>query len=266
MNCKNCHTPLSSEDMYCNTCGAKVIRNKLTLKNLFSDFIETYLNYDNKFIQTFINLFKKPEDVIGNYIDGTRKKYVNVISYFTIAITFTGLEYFIVNRFFPDFLDLSYLSQKGLEQLSNSILHNVQENQSFVLMLFVPLYAFMAKLVFLNIKKFNYTEHLVIFMYIIAQLNIIGSLVLITTAYFELKIGMVSPLILIFQILYSAFCLKRLYNLSITGIVLRTLLFLVILLIVYIIVAFAFIGIMFLIKGPDFFKEIIEAQRAASDT
>jgi hypothetical protein len=266
MKCKNCNTTLSLENNYCNTCGAKVIRNRLTLKSLFSDFIETYLNYDNKFIQTFINLFKKPEDVIGNYINGTRKKYVNVIGYFTIAITFTGLEYFIVNRFFPDFLDISYLSQKGMETFANNILHNVQENQSFVLLLFVPLYAFMAKLVFFNIKKFNYTELLVIFMYIIAQINILGSLVFITVASLGLKIGVVSPFIFVFQIVYSTFCLKRLYNLSFSGIILRALFFLVILLIFYIISVFSLVGIMYLIKGPDFFKNLIEIQKAASST
>ena len=122
MNCKNCNKSLTSQNNYCDTCGAKVIRNRLTLKHLFSDFIETYLNYDNKFLQTVINLFKKPEDVIGSYIDGTRKKYVNVISFFAIAITFAGIEYFIVNKFYPSFLDVSNLAKSGMESISNNML------------------------------------------------------------------------------------------------------------------------------------------------
>ncbi|WAC01775.1 DUF3667 domain-containing protein [Lacinutrix neustonica] len=72
---------------YCNGCGAKVIKNRLTMRNLFEDFTYNYLNYDNKFLRTFLNLFTKPEAVITSYIDGTRKKYVNVISYFAIALT-----------------------------------------------------------------------------------------------------------------------------------------------------------------------------------
>lgn len=266
MNCKNCNTVLSPENNYCNVCGAKSISNRLTIKNLFSDFIETYLNYDNKFLQTFINLFIRPENVIGGYINGTRKKYVNVISYFTIAITFIGLEYFIVKTYFPGFLDLSDLSQKGMENFSNNILKNVQEYQSFVLMLFVPLYAFMAKLVFFNIKKFNYTELLVVFMYLIAQTSIVGTLINLSSALFGLKIGMISPFYLAFQIAYSAFCLKRLYSLSFKGIILRTLLFLLVLIVVYIVFILIVVGIVFLTKGPEFFKEIIEAKRAASIT
>jgi hypothetical protein len=264
MHCKNCNTILSHKSNFCNVCGAKMIRNRLTIKNLFSDFIETYLNYDNKFLQTFINLFKNPEDVIGGYIGGTRKKYVNVISYFTIAITFTGLEYFLINRFFPNFLDLSYISQKGMENFSNTILNTIQEYQSFVLMLFVPIYAFMAKMTFFNIKKYNYTELVVIFMYIIAHTSIVGTLIIIPSAFFELKMGYLSPFVLIFQILYSAYCLKRLYNLSLTGIILRTLLFLIVLFVVYIVSILTVFGALFLIKGPDFFKGFIEAQKATS--
>jgi hypothetical protein len=264
MTCKNCNTIVLNDHNFCGACGAKIIRNRLTLKNLLSDFVETYLNYDNKFFQTFINLFKQPEDVIGTYVTGTRKKYVNVISYFTIAITFTGLEYFFINRFFPNFLDLSDISQKGMENFSNTILNTIQEYQSFVLMLFVPLYAFMAKMTFFNIKKFNYTELIVIFMYIIAHTSILGTLIIIPSAIFELKMGLISPIVLIFQILYSAFCLKRLYNLSFKGIILRTLFFLLILFVIYIIFIFAVLGILLLTKGPEFFKGIIEAQKAVS--
>ena len=100
MKCKNCNTLLDEQSDYCNICGARAIRNRLTIKNLFEHFSEQFLNYDNKFLQTFITLFKRPESVIGGYIEGTRKRYVNVITYFSIAIMITGVEYFILNKFF----------------------------------------------------------------------------------------------------------------------------------------------------------------------
>ena len=68
MRCKNCQTKFLIESDFCYNCGAKVIRNRLTLKNLLNDFSEQFLNYDNKFLQTFIQLFKKPEVVIDGYI------------------------------------------------------------------------------------------------------------------------------------------------------------------------------------------------------
>jgi Protein of unknown function (DUF3667) len=265
MNCKNCNADLSENSDYCNACGAKIIRNRLTLKNLFADFNEQFLNYDNKFLKTFFHLFTKPEKVIGSYINGTRKKHVNVISYFAIAITITGIEYFIFNKFYPEFLDISNLSMKGLETFTNDTMKFVQEYQSFVLMLFVPVYALMSKLVFFNIKKYNYTEHLVIFMYIIAQLSIFGALIFIPSAMFGLKMGMVSPIIMITQLVYSAYCLKRLYNLSFGGLVLRTLLFFLVFIILYIVTIIIVFAIILLIQGPDFFKGIIEAQNVVKD-
>ena len=102
MNCKNCHTDIPERSGYCSRCGAKVIRNRLTMKNLISSFSRQFFDYDNKFLQTFINLFKKPEDVIGSYINGTRKKYVNVISYYAIAISLAGIQLFVLNKFFPE--------------------------------------------------------------------------------------------------------------------------------------------------------------------
>jgi hypothetical protein len=254
MNCKNCKTDLTNTSGYCNTCGGKVIKNRLTIKALFSHFSEEFLNYDNRFFQTFVNLFKKPEDVIGCYINGTRKKYVNVITYFALAISITGIEYFILNNFFPGFLDISSYSAKGLETFTNDFIKTIQEYQSFVLMSFVPIYALMAKIVFFNIKKFNYTEHLVIFMYIIAQTSIVGALIFIPSASLGLKMEVISPFILVFQIVYSAYCLKRLYNFSLRGIILRTLFFLIVLFVFYITFIIIALILMFLIKGPEFFK------------
>jgi hypothetical protein len=263
--CKNCKNTLIDNSDYCNSCGAKVIRNRLTIKTLFSHFSEQFLNYDNKFIQTFITLFKEPEAVIGNYIRGTRKKYVNVIGYFSIAIMVTGVEYFIINRFFPEFLDMSALSTKEMEGFTNETLGFFQEYQSFFIMLFIPVYALMAKIVFFNIKKFNYTEHLVIFMYIIGQLSVLGSLIIIPSALLGVKMGLVTPFVLVLQIAYSAYCLKRLYSLSIKGIFLRTLLFLAVLIIFYIISIILVMTGVFIFE-PEWFKELREAQKAFKES
>jgi len=58
MNCKNCNITLTNEDNFCNNCGAKIIRNRITIRNLFETFSEQFLNYDNKFLQTFIGFLQ----------------------------------------------------------------------------------------------------------------------------------------------------------------------------------------------------------------
>ncbi len=246
MICKNCKTLLKSDDNFCNSCGAKVIRKRLTIKNLFENFSEQFFNYDNKVLRTFINLFKKPEDVIGGYISGTRKKYVNVISYFAIAITLSGLQIFIINKFFPESIDFSIFSTKESEVLSKNAYDFTSEYQSLLMMFTAPLYALISRIIFLKNKKYNYSEHLVIFMYILAQLSIIGVFLQVFSAILGISMGSASIPLFAFQIIYSAFCLKQLYSLSLKGILLKTLLLfliLFILLILYVIIFVIYIKV-----------------------
>ena len=73
MNCKNCNTSLLNNQKFCLECGAKVIKNRLTLKNIFEDINDQFISIDNIFLKTFIHLFTKPELVINGFIGGTRK-------------------------------------------------------------------------------------------------------------------------------------------------------------------------------------------------
>lgn len=262
MNCKNCNTLLLEKDQFCNHCGGKIIKNKLTFKNLLESFSEQFLNYDNKFLQTFKTLFSKPEDVIGSYINGTRKKYVNVISYFAIAITISGLQLFILNKFFPEVMDISNIVTEGAEEVSQKNMKIISDYQSLFMMLYVPFYAIIARLVFLKNKKFNFTEITVMFMYILAQISLIGAVLTLIFAIFGITLGTITVILFPIQIVYSAYCLKGLYNLSIKSIVLKTLLFFLVLFLI--LIALMIIFIVFGIIYYGGLKEFGEAQRAVS--
>ena len=259
MECKNCHSPLETHLNYCPNCGAKVIRNRLTIKSLFAHFSEQFLNYDNKFLQTFLGLFTKPEDVIQKYIDGTRKRYVNVISYFAIAITISGLQMYFLNKYFPELIDVSVMSTVDTEAMQKENLDFMQEYQSLLMMLYVPLYAAMSYIVFFTTKRYNYTEHLVIFMYISAQISIFGAVIMLAvSASFGYTMGQVAIFLMPVYILYSAYCLKRLYGMSLGGIILRTLFFLLILFIFIL----GIIMVIIQIANYGSFEEYIKAQQA----
>jgi len=262
MYCKNCNTSLIETDSFCNSCGAKVIRNKLTIKNLFEHFSEQFFNYDNKFLQTFIHLFVKPEVVIGSYINGTRKKYVNVISYFAIAITVSGLYLFILNKFFPESMDISDFTRPGQEEFQNKNMAFMQEYQSLLMMLYIPAYALMAKLVFIGLKKYNYTELLVIFMYTQSQLSIVIALTTIIAVLFGINFMLMSLVSIPIMIFYTGFCLFRLYKLGVQEIILRSLIFLIVLAVASVMFLLVIMGIMFLTGDA---QKLIEAQKAARE-
>lgn len=261
MVCLNCKDALLQEHDYCGSCGGKVIRNRLTMKNLFADFSQQFLNYDNTFLKTFTTLFKKPEDVIGGYIDGTRKKYVNAITYFAIALTLSGLQIFILNKFYPEVMSLESMTLEGMEDMQQNNMTFIQEYQSILYMLMVPVYALISKFVFLKFKKFNYTEHVVINMYLSAHFSIVTSILIVLAATVGIKYMTSGLTIIAFQILYSAYAFKRLFNITLKGIILRSLLFLVILAVVFIILSIAFAFIMYL-NGD--LQKAFESGKAAS--
>ncbi|WP_299556280.1 DUF3667 domain-containing protein [Seonamhaeicola sp.] len=268
MPCKNCRTILADGSDYCHNCGAKVIRNRLTVKNLFEHFTVTFLNYDNKFLQTFLALFRKPEDVIDTYINGTRKKYVNVISYFAIALTFTGLYLFVIKKFFPESIDYSFTipgqdeAQREIQsELQKKNVSFVQEYMSLFTMLYVPLYALMARVSFIGIKKFNYTELLVVFLYLQAQMSIVTAVAGVLCAFLSFSQGTMSIIFIPLMILYCAYTLKRLYQLNFSGMLLRTILFLAVLGVAFIIISII-MGVIMYFDGT--FDKMIEAKRAAS--
>ena len=263
MYCKNCRTELLDTNDYCNYCGAKVIRNRLTIRNLFEHFTEHFLNYDNKFLKTFISLFTKPEDVIDGYINGVRKKYVNVISYFAIALTISGLQLLIIDKFFPEAMDFSALNfgNNSVSPDNNEMRRFINEYQSILMMVNVPFYALISYFVFYTIKKYNYTEHLVIFMYLLSQLTFIGAVVSIGIAFFDLSFAHASIILLPIQFIYSLYCLQKLYELSVKGLILRTLLFFAIVIVIFIIYVITVI-VVAILNGS--MQEAIEAQKAAN--
>lgn len=263
MNCKNCDTKLTPESDFCYSCGGKVIRNRLTLKNLFEHISETFFNYDNKLFRTIIDLFVIPEDVIGGYINGVRKKYVNPISLFGLAITISGIYMIIINKFFPELMDFSVFSAPGQEEIQKKNISFVQEYQSIFMMLYVPIYALMARITFVGTSKFNYTELVVVFLYIQSQISIVSGILGIIISFLGVSQGTFSLFSIPMMIIYSAYCLKRLYGLNFKNIFWRTLLFMVILAVVFVI-ASIFMAIIMFINGD--FQSIIEAKKVSSGT
>jgi hypothetical protein len=257
MNCKNCNLDLSEKYDYCSQCGAKVIRNRLTIKQLLSDFSALFLNYDNKFLQTFITLFKNPEKVIGGYIDGTRKKYVNVVSYYAIGITLTGFQIFILRKFFPESLDLTFLTPDNVPKSATDI-DWIYDYLSFFALLNLPIYALISKFTFIKLKKFNYTEHFVIMTYIFGHYAIFNFLILIVNAMLGGNYYLVGNLFNLLLMIYTAYCYKRLYPLTIKQILLRTLLFFGVL--IFLLIIASVIQFIVLIATGDFQKMMEDAK------
>lgn len=261
MQCKNCHTELTPESDFCNSCGGKVIRNRLTFKNLFEHISETFFNYDNKLLRTLIDLAKKPEVVIGGYIAGVRKRYVNPISFFGLTLTLVGLEWFILRKFFPDQINLSSLSFGGNESTLNSIFNFVQDYSSVTMLLLVPVYAIISRTVFFDNKTYNYVEHIVAFAYMMAFLSLLGAILNFIGLSLGSDIGLIAYANLPLQIIYISYCFKKLYKINMMQIIAKMLISFFVYMIVYVIVVACVLLAIYIFEGKESIIEFFQSMR-----
>lgn len=250
MECKNCNDSLRTDYSYCPACGAKVIHNRLTIKNLWYDFTERFFNLDNTFIVTFKHLFTKPEAVIGGYINGVRKRYMNPVSYFTIAVFLGGIFFFLNKKFFPEAMNFQSIfapnigsedAQKFNSDFMKKYQDFVQEYQSFIYMASIPLLALVSKLVFFDRKQFNLSEHFVINIYAYTQMSITVNIIYILSVWNSRLIFWEASLNMFFLVGYFSYVYKKLFQLSWKQILLKLLLFIFVILVLYI--AIVIIGI-----------------------
>lgn len=224
MDCKNCNTSLSKLINYCPLCGAKIVKKRLTMKSIVSDINEQFFNIDNKFLKTFFHLFSKPEVVIIGFIDGTRKKYVNVIQYFAISLTLVGIQVFLMNTFFKEAMEMDPNMFGTLAnpetQKDNPFSHlefaDYNNYQSVFYVLSVPFSAISTWLTYwiVGLRQYNFTEHLVLNLYYSAQVIFLNAFLTIILLCFGIDFILISTLSSIFIFIYFFYVLKSVFKTS----------------------------------------------------
>ncbi len=271
MECKNCLDQLRTDYSFCPGCGAKVIRNRITMRNLWYDFTERFFNLDNTFIRTFTSLFTNPKDVVLGYINGTRKKYMNPISYFMIAVTLGGLFFFLQNKFFPNAMSYQFeLLEKQQEGptgifVTDSVLKwqkILAEYQSIFYMLMIPLISFISKLVFFDKKQLNLSEHFVLNLYGYSQISIIINLLYISFIWNSKAVYYIGIFgAIIGYIGFYSYLLKQVFDLNWKQLLLKILFFLGVGFIIYILFSIAIV--IYLIAFTDTFKNLSQTASLA---
>jgi len=250
MNCKNCNTPLFIENKFCPNCGGKVIRKRLTFKSLINEFSENYFNWDNRLFMTFIHLFTKPEEVINSYIDGVRKRYMAPFSFFMLSLSLYGLFMYFGTDATTKYMDSMYSMLKNKEDMS-SFGNFIIKNMNLVMMINIPFYAFLSYIIFRK-QKFNFVEHIILNTYITASFSFLNLIISILGIIISQEVfNSTQNLLFIFQIVYSGYAYKRVFNLKLEQIFIKVL-WLILYLIVFLILSMV-AGVIFVIISKKFF-------------
>ncbi|MEO0570371.1 MAG: DUF3667 domain-containing protein [Bacteroidota bacterium] len=220
---------MRSDFSYCPTCGAKIIRNRLTLKNVWQDLSFQVFNLDNTFLKTFRHLFTQPDVVIESFVTGARKKYMNPVSYFAIAITLSGLVFYVLRNWYG-----INLTENNLNPEASSKMDFVLDYQGLLSYIIMPIYALMTWVLFLDIKKLNYTEHLIANAYTTAQVSFVQFLICLPLfGFFDVNYQNFNWFYLLFSVFFQFYAFKKVHKIGVGSTILRGLAYLVMFIIVF---------------------------------
>ena len=91
-NCENCGTPLTGH--YCPKCGQPAIDYRRSFRHVIVDVLDSFLNWDSKFIHTIALLIVKPWRLTNEFLAGKRVSYLHPLRLYLLA---SILFFFAVN-------------------------------------------------------------------------------------------------------------------------------------------------------------------------
>ena len=179
--CQNCDTQAIGG--YCHKCGQQTNITRLNFVDFFRELMDTLWGLDHGLFFTLKRLVYSPKEAIRGYLAGKRKAMIKPLQYLVIVSAFALAVSHGVHYLFKDHSALAKKTEKKLAPASlenESTLYQMgarfskigTQNLGLLLLGFVP---FGALFSFWFFKKanLNYWEHLVVNVYIVAQLNIV---------------------------------------------------------------------------------------------
>lgn len=112
--CANCHTTIPAQSKFCPSCGQKNSDGKISVLQLWAEFLDTVLNIDSKLFRTQVALFI-PGKLTSEFFAGKHQSYIKPIRLFffsgILCFGFTGL---LVSELINDTLE-----EESLDNVSN---------------------------------------------------------------------------------------------------------------------------------------------------
>ena len=214
MSCVNCNTDFDSE--FCPNCGEKRVVPRINLISLVNHFYCSFLDMDKGFLFNLKNLTLQPRETVLAYLSGSRRKFLNPISYTIITISI----YIILTALIKEYKSTT-LTEELAERIQNmskieEIGYNtgkiIFEQLKFFWILMTFCLSAFTRLIF---KRFNFFEHLAINFFVVGHSTILAILV---KAFYHKEILIFNFLVFIYMtfLIYKIFRNKKEQAFSIT--------------------------------------------------
>lgn len=174
-NCLNCNEEIKGK--FCNNCGQPTSTHRFSLSHVFKhDFIHGIFHFDTGFFYTIKELFTRPGHSIREYVAGKRVKHFN---YFATIIFLLTISYFLKKWTKIEFSALFDSNVTGLLKVQ-------KDYSKITAFLHIPIITFISYLLFKKSKQ-NYTEHLVLNLYLLCGILTISLFLPISMIFTENK-------------------------------------------------------------------------------
>ncbi|WP_121357286.1 DUF3667 domain-containing protein [Flavisolibacter nicotianae] len=165
--CLNCGSIITEN--YCPKCGQKKEVQRLTWQSLILEVFHFFSHIDKGFIFTSYKLLIRPDKVIGEYLEGKRKKYFKPASLYLIWVAM----HLLVFQLIPEWMH--YKNQRT----GNLLWVRGGEYQVFIVnhasafgLLLLPILSFFLWLIVSRLKL-NYIENFITILYSLAAIEML---------------------------------------------------------------------------------------------
>jgi hypothetical protein len=170
-SCRNCRVALTGP--YCSQCGERDIDYHQSIGTVFRDFLDSFLAFDSKVIQTLWLLLSRPGELTLRFLQGQQIRFLNPIRFYVSV----SLVFFLVLHFAQpnaalvvakgdmptgqQQFEAKMIKKYGSEQeFGSHLVAEFIERLQWMILICVPVYAGLLKLHYLRNKR-PYLAHLV---------------------------------------------------------------------------------------------------------
>jgi hypothetical protein len=163
--CKNCGNHY--EGRYCNVCGQKADTPPFTFLTLLRIIASNLFDTDRGFWRNLKDLSLRPTATIQGYLDGKRGDYYDWIKYLLVSISIATVLTAYSSAYREMYVGATQTAtdKEAMEAVYSALME-------YFNIFYLPMVLIIALFSYWFFRKYNYTEHLVINAFIIAQGNI----------------------------------------------------------------------------------------------